>query len=169
MNTLTRACTLILFTYFIAKTAIAQQTKKQKHDARITSIKNMVDSASYVFKADYAYPLRGTQKNLTSDYDVRVSKDTIIAYLPYYGRAYVAPQDPTEGGIKFTSTKFNYVTEPQKKGGWRVVVTPKDNNGTDWRDVRQLVFFISSEGYTSLQVTSTNRDPISFNGTVERR
>ncbi len=162
------AMALLAFTVFSA--AYGQTTKKQKNAAaKLAAIKGMIDSAKYVFEANYAYPMRGTQKNLTSDYDVRVSKDTIVAYLPYYGRAYIAPQDPTEGGIKFTSTKFTYVKEQRKNGNWRIVIKPKDNNTTDWRDVRQLMFDITPSGYASLQVISSNRDPISFNGTIERK
>ena len=43
---------------------------------------------------------------LSPYYYLKVSKDTVVAYLPYFGRAYTAPADPTEGGIKFTSTKM---------------------------------------------------------------
>lgn len=169
MKYLTVALFAILITCSIQGAAFSQTTKKQKNAAKTAAIKGMIDSVKYVFEANYAYPLRGTQKNLTSNYDVHVSKDTIVAYLPYYGRAYTAPQDPTEGGIKFTSTNFSYTKEQRKNGSWRIIIKPKDGNGTDWRDARQLMFDITPDGYASLQVISTNRDPISFNGTIERK
>jgi hypothetical protein len=138
------------------------QTKAEKQ----TAIKNMVDNKNYVFEANYALPMRGGQKQLTSDYDLRVSKDSIIAYLPYYGRAYMAPVDPTEGGIKFTCTNFSYTTKLRKNGTWDITIKPRDKNITDWRDVQELTMNISPNGYASLQVVSSNRDPISFDGDI---
>ena len=98
---------------------------------------------------------------------MKVTKDSIIAYLPYYGQAYLAP-DPgtTEGGIKFTSTNFNYKVNQGKKGGWEIVIKPRDHDITNWRDVQQMVLNISPDGYASLYVLSTNRDPISFQGDI---
>jgi len=138
----------------------AQVPKKEKQNA----VKSMVDSKDYVFKADYVIPMRGTSRSLTSDYDLAVSKDTVKAYLPFFGRAYTAPIDPTQGGIKFTSTDFNYQTKEKKKGGWQVTIELKDAD-----DVRQLMLDISENGYASLRVTSNNREAISFNGYIKER
>ncbi|MDF2432016.1 MAG: hypothetical protein JWP44_1647 [Mucilaginibacter sp.] len=147
----------------------AQNSRKEKQAAKAAEVKNMIDNSSYVFKANYALPQRGGQKVLTSDYDLRVVKDTVIAFLPYYGRAYVAPNDlyPTDGGIKFKTTNFAYSSKQKKNGSWEIAIRPKDKNITDWRDVQQLILDISTNGYASLQVVSTNRDPISFEGYIE--
>jgi hypothetical protein len=81
----------------------------------------------------------------------------------------MAPYNPTEGGIKFTTTKFTYNSKVGKKGGWTVIIKPTDKNISNWRDVQTMTLSISPDGYASLQVISTNRDPISFNGTIEKR
>jgi hypothetical protein len=126
------------------------------------AIKNMVESQQYIFKAQFASPMTGQQRSLTSDYDVTVSKSTVTSYLPYFGRAYAAPIDPSQGGIKFTSTKFQYIQEPGKKDGWDITIIPKDAS-----DVQKLYLHISGNGYATLQVSSINRQPISFNGYIE--
>ncbi|HEX6193693.1 MAG TPA: DUF4251 domain-containing protein, partial [Chitinophagaceae bacterium] len=77
----------------------------QKLDAANT--KRIVDAKNYVFKAQSVTPSRGSLRQLTSDYDLTVAGDSLIAYLPYFGRAYSAPID-SEGGIKFTSAKSDY-------------------------------------------------------------
>lgn len=125
-------------------------------------IQDWVNRKQYTFVAQRALPMRGGGRDLTSEYDLKVAGDTIIAFLPYFGRAYTAPVDPSKGGIKFTSTQFNYKSEPAKRGGWSVRITPEDN-----RDVQNLSLTISKDGYASLQVTSTNRQPISFHGYVK--
>jgi hypothetical protein len=143
------------------------QTPKQAANAQ--AVKNMVNNMNFVFQASYANPQRGGARSLDYGYDLVVSKDTIAAYLPYFGRAYVAPADPTEGGIKFKTTNFDCKSKTNKKGGWEILIIPKERNTTDMRDVQSLRLSITSTGYASLYVTSTNRDAISFDGYIEAR
>ncbi|HWZ14439.1 MAG TPA: DUF4251 domain-containing protein [Mucilaginibacter sp.] len=147
--------------------AAGAQTPKQS--AKAQAVKNMVNNINFVFQANYVNPQRGGARSIDYGYDLVVSKDTITAYLPYYGRAYVAPTDPTEGGIKFKTTHFDYKAKTNKKGGWDILIVPKDKNISDMRDVQSLRLSITSTGYASLNVTSTNRDFISFDGYIEAR
>jgi hypothetical protein len=149
-------------------TANAQSSKKERNAAKAAAVTKMINDINYVFEANTANPQRGGQKQLTSEYDLKVTKDTVIAFLPYFGRAYLAP-DPgtTEGGIKFTTTNFSYSSKQSKNGNWNILIKPKDKNMTNWRDVEQLILNISADGYALLQVISTHRDPISFNGYIQ--
>ena len=142
-------------------TARTQDTKKDKDAEKIAQVKILVDSQNYVFVAQSAMPMSGRVRQLTPDFDLKVTKSSIVSYLPYFGRAYTAPIDPTQGGIQFTSKDFEYTANPRAKGGWDVLIKPKD-----YRDVQQMSLSISSTGYATLQVTSTNRQPISFNGII---
>ncbi|MDO6430720.1 DUF4251 domain-containing protein [Flavitalea sp. BT771] len=139
----------------------AQDTKQDKKAAKAAAIKSLVDSQTFVFAAQTALPMSGRTRQLTSDYDLRVTKSSVISYLPYFGRAYQAPLDPSKGGIQFTSKDFEYTATPGKKGGWTILVKPRD-----YRDVQQMTLSISDDGYGTLQVISTNRQPISFNGYI---
>ncbi len=125
-------------------------------------VKNMVESGQYIFVAQFAIPMAGRTIALTSEYDLTVSKDSIIAYLPYYGRAYQAPLDPSQGGIKFTSTKFDYKTAKAKKNGWDISVATKDQS-----DNSRLSLHISVNGKATLQASSVYRQPISFTGYIK--
>ncbi|HEU4552412.1 MAG TPA: DUF4251 domain-containing protein [Chitinophaga sp.] len=133
------------------------QDKKDK-------IKELVSAQSYTFKAQTALPMSGRVRQLTSEYELKVAKDSVIAYLPYFGRAYTAPLDPTKGGIQFTSHKFGYTVNNGKKGGWTISIKPSDAE-----DVRQMTLLLSEDGYGTLQVTSNNRQPITFNGYITAR
>jgi hypothetical protein len=134
-------------------------TALQAQDKNVTAL---IESKNYVFIAESAHPLSGGFRQLTTEYDLRVLGDSIVAYLPYFGRAYAAPIDPTKGGIQFTSTDFEYSQQVRKKGGWNISIKPKDA-----QDVRQMTLFIRENGNASLQVTSNNRQAISFNGRIE--
>ena len=84
-----------------------------------------------------------------------------MAYLPFFGRAFIAPINPTENGIEFTSTKFTYKSDV-KKNGYLITILP-----TDTKDVRQMFLDVSSTGYASLRITNLNRDPINFEGLIQ--
>ncbi len=122
--------------------------------------KRIVESKNFIFKAQSALPTQGKTWQLTTEYDLTVSGDTIIAFLPYFGRAYTAPINPSEGGIKFTSTNADYSMTTKKKR-WQITIKPKDVT-----DIQQLYLDISESGYATLRVISLNRQPISFNGYI---
>ena len=163
----TQYFTALFITCFAALTfsqySTAQTNAEDKSSAKKLAFKNMVDSQHFVFVAQSVTPLRGRFRNLTSEYDVRVSKDTLISYLPYFGRAYTAPLDPSETGLNFTSTNFSYSVAPGKKKSWTITIKPKD-----YRDVQQFLFTVYDNGSASLNVTSVSRDPISFLGYIEK-
>lgn len=128
-------------------------------DLDAATVKNLVEGKNFVFKAQFMNPQAGRSINLTSDYDVAVSSSKVISYLPYFGRAYSVPIN-SEGGIKFTSTEFDYTTT-QKKNKWEVRIKPRDVS-----EVQDLYLTIFENGRASLRVNNTNRQNISFDGYI---
>lgn len=145
---------IILMSLLPASVVLSQE------DAAL-NVQEILETKNFIFKAETVSPARGRTRQLTTEYDVVVKPDTVICYLPYFGRAYTAPIDPSDGGIKFTSAEFNYILEKRKKQRWDLTITPKDA-----RDVQVLYFTIFENGRASLRVNSTNRQGISFNGYV---
>lgn len=157
-------CILPLCLIFSFGNIYAQSTKAQKKQAKLDSVKKMVTNHNYVFMAERAVPLGWRTINLNYDYNVVISKDSVDSYLPYYGRAYQAPfnpTDPKETGIQFTSKNFDYNDATTKHSGWQVVIVPHDV-----RETRKFILNISEAGYASLSVTSQNRQSISFDGYI---
>lgn len=122
-------------------------------------IQQMIDTKNFIFKAETANPQSGRTRQLTQEYDLTVSGDKIICFLPYYGRAYNAPVS-SEGGIKFTSIDFSFEIKNVKKG-WEITMKPNDVT-----DVHQMYLTVFTNGRATLEVTSNNRQNISFNGHV---
>lgn len=149
--------TLLLFVGSIK--VLSQDSEKDKNAGKI---QKKLESKNFVFVAQSVTPPRGTVRQLTSTYDVRVSNDSVICDLPYFGRAFTAPIDPAAAGIKFTSTSYDYTITPRKKGGWDVLIKPKDV-----RDVQQLFLNVFSNGSASLQAISNSKQPISYSGIVK--
>jgi len=115
----------------------------------------------YVFVPQSATPLQGSMRQLTAEYELKVLPDTINSFLPYFGRAYSAPIGASQSGISFTSTDFAYSITPRKKGGWDILIRPNKT------DVQKMYLSVSSNGSATLQVTSTNRQAISFYGNID--
>lgn len=148
---------ILLFGVVTVADAGAQETNG-------TTLKSLLTNKTFVFKAQSAWPLQGTVVQLTQGYDMKVMQDSINTYLPYFGRAYTAGYGSTEGGINFTSKKFDYKLKEKHNGGWEINIRPADA-----KDVTELTYSVSANGYATLQVLSNNRQAISYYGIVEKK
>jgi hypothetical protein len=137
---------------------IAQADKRQE---KTVNIQHLLESKRFVFDARSVSPIGGPTRQLTSSYDLTVKGDSMVSFLPYFGRAYVAPMTSADAGLRFTSIDFSYQATPRRKGGWNIKIKPQDVN-----NVQQLNLTVSENGQASLQVTSNNRQPISFLGEI---
>lgn len=131
---------------------------QNKHDL---PVKDIIESRHYIFEARIALPASGRTRQLTSDYTLKVFGDSIIADLPYFGRAYSAPSNLTGGGISFTSVKAAYSATQDKKKRWQIMIKPTDANG-----VESLSLVVFEDGSADLNVNSRDRQPISFRGYI---
>jgi hypothetical protein len=136
----------------------------------------IVEAQNFSFVATRAIPMQSnaltqvlnrmpngenTLINLTgSQYDLRITKDSVVAYLPYFGRSYNPSMDPNEAGTRFKSKDFKY-SSVKKKKNWTIIIDPKDI-----KDHQQMILNVSESGYASLSVNNPNRQPISFNGYI---
>ena len=152
-----------LSTFVISSLLFGCSSSKIVTKPNVEEIGNMINTHRFTFVAERVNPLRGSSRVLTSYYDVTVKPDTVICYLPYFGRAYQAPIDPSKGGLDFKSYKFTYNVTLEDKDEWQVYINPKD-----YQDVQQLYFQIFGNGTATLNVVNTNRDPISFYGHVKK-
>jgi hypothetical protein len=128
-----------------------------------TDLKTMLESKQYIFRATTANPSRGRTINLTSDYTLKVFNDSLIADLPYYGRAYSAPIG-SDGGYNFTSISYDYSISKDKKNRWIISIKPKDVF-----DTQEFSLTVFENGSADLMVTSNNRQPISYRGDIRGR
>lgn len=157
-----------LFILAFTAVQVQGQEKKSKKEMRaekkaqqIEDTKSLVDSGIFVFNATNANPMRGSTISLTTEYDVKVTKDSIYSYLPYYGVAYTASYGGTDSPMVFDSPIGSYSMEETKKG-YRIKVSAKNGN-----DSLEFSFNITETGSTTLNVISANRQSISYFGNLE--
>ena len=152
-----------IFTLMIASLMTSCSCSSFMDTAQTDAAIRMVDEQNYVFIAEYALPLPGGSIYLSSNYTFEVSKDSIISYLPYFGRAYFSTHRLGEGGIQFQSKNFDYKSTPQKNGR-EITISTKDV-----RRRYQILLSVFSDGNATLTAISPDRQLISFNGYIEER
>jgi len=138
----------------------AKTLAEKQQDALV--IKGKVESFNFRYNANVALA-EGKTIHLNHSYNLTVSKDTVRAFLPFYGRMYSAPIDASENGIKFISTDFEYqVVAGKRPGTWIVSIKTADTG----RSI-SLWLNVSDNGTAQLSVTDPNKAPISFDGYIE--
>ncbi|PZP51518.1 MAG: hypothetical protein DI598_02980 [Pseudopedobacter saltans] len=155
----TIALSILLFTSCnSAKTA--QRTKDNRD-----SISSWWESKQFTFHAITAQPMTGNVIQLTSEYTFDMRNDSIIAWLPYFGRGFVSPTNPGDGGIKFATKNYAIKNEKQAKKMFKMTIVPKGLPPfQNTKDVQQLFLSFGIDGYGTLQIQSLNQTPISFYG-----
>lgn len=126
-------------------------------------IKMIVESQNFVFEAEVANPARGGTRQLSPGYDIKVTKTKIVAYLPFFGRAQTIPVDAAGGGIRFTSTDFDYKVVTKRKS-WLITITINDVS-----NVQQLYLTVYKNGKAGLDVMNIHRDDIFFRGYIRQQ
>ena len=126
-----------------------------------TQVAEMINSQQFRFLAKNMVPQTGRSRVLTDNYTLNVSKEEVNADLPYIGQAYSAPMNPGEGGVKFVSKDFGYDMKPRQKGGWDIIIKPKES-----QYVRECDLTVFENGNANLVVLSNNRQSISYSGVL---
>lgn len=128
-----------------------------------TELATNIDSVRYSFVADMAIPQGGRSIPLSGiTYSLKVSPDTIEAHLPYFGRAYIAPNPTDDGGVNFISTNFDYIMKTSKDS-WTINIAIKDIPNRP-----QLTLQIWNNGNATLLIRDNYRQSISYYGNVNK-
>jgi Domain of unknown function (DUF4251) len=157
-NLLAIVSMFLLGSIFLPQFLHAQKNKDSIQEKKVTGL---LDNQHFRFIAQSATPASGRTRQLESQYDLQVSKERVVADLPYFGTAYFSPVNPSEGGVKFTSKDFVYNVAKRKKDGWDVFI-----KGKDFADPPNMALTVFSDGKATLQVTSNSRQGISYNGYI---
>ncbi|NQU54524.1 MAG: DUF4251 domain-containing protein [Bacteroidetes bacterium] len=159
----------ILIFFFAVISVYAQDSEKknrkelkaEKKAQRIEEINNLLKIKTFVFNATNAQPMSGGSIPLNYFFNAEINGDSIKSYLPFYGVAYHVEYGSRTSPFDFELPISNYLFEQDKKG-YHIKFEVKNK-----MDVINFAFHISDLGYASLNITSTNRQVMSFYGTIE--
>jgi hypothetical protein len=128
-----------------------------------TAVKTLIYAPAFVFLPQYVNPSGGRRRDLTPGYELTVLKDSIISYLPYFGRGFIAPLSPTDLDYDFTSTKFTYNVAKTRRG-WAITIKVNDQ-----KYLREMYLRVFDNGAADLTLTILDRSSISYDGYISRR
>lgn len=153
---------IIFIVLATALAGCATTAEKMEREAQTAAqVSEALASRHYTINVLMMYPQRGRAVNLTTSYSVEVKGDSLISYLPYFGRAYNVPYGGGKG-LNFIAPITGYQTETDRKGTTRVVLTTENEE-----DKYQYVLEISTSGNSYVQVLSRQRDFIRYSGRMD--
>lgn len=163
----TKVLLLLALSVLITTAGFSQEKSKKelKAERKIEKQKQteaLVNSKEFLFTARTAMPQGGRSVDLTTNPgSVQFHPDMIKSDMPYFGRVTgSAAYGGRDGGMKFEGKPEGY-TVTAKKNGYQVNAEVKGEN-----DTYRLSLSVSSEGSSSLSITSNNRSVISYNGEI---
>jgi hypothetical protein len=136
----------------------------QAQDSTKSTIKTIIDAKHYVFEPVSTITGGGRSRQLTPGYYLEIYGDTAKIYLPYYGKAYSAPMNPSDVGYDFTSTKMEYAIKEGKKNSYVISVKVKDKINNP-----EFNLTVYDDGTAYLRAMSTDRQSTSYNGSVRMK
>lgn len=115
----------------------------------------------YKISIDRMFPMKGSSKSVSYGYSVEVRNDSLISYLPYIGGAYNVPYGGGKG-LNFSERIRDY-KESKKNNGQRHIEIDVIND----EDTYLYTIEVFDNGNSSIDVTSRQRDRISYSGSLE--
>jgi len=138
------------------------QTASDKKQ-RALDVQSKLESFNFTFEAISAQSMRFNHVNLSTGYTLKVSNDTLQAYLPFYGVAYMNDFNSTEGGIKFCSTRFeSKLVQGKRAGSWKMTFKTLDTE-------RIFILYLDlwDNGTAHLIVNDPDKQTIAFEGSID--
>lgn len=125
------------------------------------NVTNALNNRDYKIAVDRMYPMRGSSRHVSYGYSVEVRNDTLISYLPYFGRAYNVPYGGGKG-LNFSAPIGSY-QEFMKGNGQRHIEIGVTND----EDTYFYTIEVFDNGSSSVEVRARQRERISYSGTID--
>lgn len=155
-------CSITISALLLTGAAGNLLAQKTKPTAKPAPAGMVTDSSNWEFTAVQAMPQYGTPQYISANYTVTCTGKKLIVYLPYYGRATAGIDIYSgKGPLDFKSADFTIKKLKAKPGRWSISIRPND-----YREVQSMDLTFYDDGTANLNVSLSNRSPISFTGTV---
>jgi hypothetical protein len=155
----------ILAITFAATILVACNTlttaERAERDAKTAmAVEAALNERHYTVEIEWMYPISGRARYVLSDFMLEVRGDTLLSYLPYFGRAYDVPYGGGKG-MNFVAPITHYQSAKSSNGTTEISMMV-DND----EDILQYRLKIFNSGKTNIDVESQKRETISYSGTM---
>ncbi len=131
---------------YLSIDSIAQYGTDQKKLDKQAQLKTMHRFKDiFGFMPLSATSMKGKTVQLTSEYSLKLNKDSLNVDLPYYGRSYTADYPGTDVSVRFKTNQFTYSSDTTKKGGWEITIIPKNEPKAN-----KIYMAVTSSGYCTV-------------------
>ena len=152
---------VMMMALLMAACSTLTPAEKAERQAKVAqAVEKALAGRHYKVGISMMYPPRGKAVNVSPDYSLEVKGDTLISYLPYFGRAYNVPYGGGKG-LNFTAPIAEYNTGKGRKGATLVTIKVMNEE-----DIYTYLLEIHDTGSTSVDVRSREREPISYSGNM---
>ena len=106
--------------------------------------------------------MRYGSRMVTPDFFLELRGDTLRSYLPYLGQVHQAYFPSPSVGLNFQAPVLQFSESRPKANLSRLTLEVKNQE-----DLYRYILELYDNGEASIRVNSQNRDPISFDGTLD--
>lgn len=143
-----------------ASTQDSGLSKAERKRLQAEKVRQALYDRQFTINVTSAHPTSFPPVNLTSPYSLEVRGDSVISYLPYYGRAYSVPYGGGKA-LNFSCKMSGYdISRSKKEYNIKMAIENEEDRYLYYIDV-------FDNGRASILVTSQNRTDILFYGDME--
>lgn len=153
---------LIIAVLTLASCSTADKVARdERRREKAGMVAESIESGRYRVGVRTAYPARGGAVQVTGDYGLEVSGDSVTVYLPYFGRGYTLPYGGGKG-LNFKALTTEYDVRKMKRGRTRVEFSTRNDE-----DIYRFTVDVFDNGQVSIDVQPQQRSRISYSGELE--
>lgn len=145
----------------IGCSSLTSAEKAERRERMAQAVEKALSERHYKVEISTMNPRRGKTINVSPDFSLEVKGDTLVSYLPYFGRAYNVPYGGGKG-LNFTAPIADY-QEAEGRNGVHLVAI-KVSNEEDTYLFRLEIF---GNGNASIDLTAHERESISYTGNMD--
>ena len=154
--------TMMALTLAMVSCSTLTSAQRAEREAKMEkAVAKALAERCYTVDVNMMYPKSGRAQNVSSDYSLEVRGDSLVSYLPYFGRAYNVPFGGGKG-LNFAAPIKSYHSEKGKKGNTRVEI--QVDNTEDYFTYSLDIF---PNGSTTIDVVARERESITFSGQMD--
>lgn len=152
----------MVISFVVCACSTLTNAERAERDAKkAQAVEKALAERHYKVEINMMNPRRGRAVNVSPDFSLEVKGDTLVSYLPYFGRAFSVPYGGGKG-LNFTAPISEYHSAKGRKGA--TLITMKAVNEEDVYSFRLEIF---NNGSTSIDLTARERESISYSGQIE--
>jgi len=149
---------LVLLAVIALEGCATAEERAKRAAEQAAKVKVALKERHYKISVDRMYPMKGGSKSVSPSYSVEVRNDSLISYLPFFGRAYQVPYGGGKG-LNFSERIGSYRESPAKNGRRHIEINVKNDE-----DSYLYVIEMFDNGNSDIEVQAQQRERISYSG-----